>query len=349
MEFGPDLLMLLTIIILALIFDYINGFHDAANAIATVVATKVLTPRMAVLLGAVFNFAGAMMGTQVAATIGKGIVDAHAITMPIVLCALIGGITWNLLTWWWGLPSSSSHALIGSLLGATFFASNQGPGHIDWLVVFQKIIFPMFTSPVIGFTLGFLIMSSLIWMVYRIHLHRINMVFGKLQILSAILMALSHGNNDAQKSMGIIALALLTFSKMPGVHFSDWFFHQGGDFQVPLWVILSCASMIALGTLSGGWKIIHTLGNKMLKLQPIHGFAAETTSSLIIMIASHWGIPLSTTHVITASIMGVGTTKRLSAVKWTIVGNILWAWVLTIPLTFLFSGLLMCVWSFLSR
>jgi inorganic phosphate transporter, PiT family len=349
MEFGPDFLMLLAIITLALIFDYINGFHDAANAIATVVATKVMTPRTAVLFGAIFNFGGALMSTEVAATIGKGIVDSHAITMPIVLCALVGGITWNLITWWLGLPSSSSHALIGSLLGATFFASNEGPRHIDWGVVMQKIVLPMFTSPVAGFVVGFLIMTGLIWLVFRQHLHKINTLFGKLQILSAMFMALSHGNNDAQKSMGIIALALLTFSKMPGVHFPNWFFENTGTFHVPLWVILSCASMIALGTLSGGWKIIHTLGNKMLKLQTIHGFAAETTASAIILAASHWGIPLSTTHVITSSIMGVGATKRLSAVKWGIVGNILWAWVLTIPLTFIFSGLLMCIWSFVSR
>lgn len=347
MEFGPDLFMLVTIITLALVFDYINGFHDAANAIATLVATKVMTPRIAVLFGAVFNFAGALMSTEVAATIGKGLVDAPSITMPMVLCALVGGITWNLLTWWWGLPSSSSHALIGSLLGATFFASSEGHRHISWETVLEKIILPMFTSPLAGFAFGFLIMAGLTWLVFRVHLHRINWTFGKLQIVSAMMMALSHGNNDAQKSMGIIALALLTFSKLPGTHFPSWFFEQGEGFHVPLWVIVSCASMIALGTLSGGWKIIHTLGNKMLKLQPIHGFAAETTASGIILAASHFGIPLSTTHVITSSIMGVGATKRLSAVKWGIVGNILWAWVLTIPLTFLFSGALMCVVNWL--
>jgi PiT family inorganic phosphate transporter len=287
------------------------------------------------------------MSTEVAATIGKGLVDASSINMDMVLCALIGGITWNLLTWWWGLPSSSSHALIGSLLGATFFASSEGHRHISWHTVLDKIILPMFTSPLAGFFFGFLIMGLLTWMVFRVHLHRINWTFGKLQIISAMMMALSHGNNDAQKSMGIIALALLTFSQMPGVHFPSWFFEQGGGFHVPLWVIVSCASMIALGTLSGGWKIIHTLGNKMLKLQPVHGFAAETTASGIILVASHYGIPLSTTHVITSSIMGVGATKRISAVKWGIVGNILWAWVLTLPLTFLFSGALMCVVNWL--
>jgi len=347
MAFGPDFLMLLAIIIMALVFDYINGFHDAANAIATLVATKVMTPRVAVTFGAIFNFAGALLSTEVAATVGKGLVDADAITMPIVLCALVGGITWNLLTWWWGLPSSSSHALIGSLLGATFFAGNNGPQHISWSTVGQKVVFPMFTSPFLGFVFGFLIMTGLIWLVFRVHLQKINAAFGKLQVLSAMFMALSHGSNDAQKSMGIIALSLLTFSKIPGVHFPEWFFPQTGGFHVPLWVIVSCASMIALGTLSGGWKIIHTLGNKMLKLQPIHGFAAETTASAVILTATHFGIPLSTTHVITSAIMGVGATKRLSAVKWSIVGNILWAWVLTIPLTFLFSGCLMCLINWL--
>lgn len=348
MSAGPDLLMLISIILLALVFDYINGFHDAANAIATVVATKVMTPRIAVFFGATFNFAGALMSTEVAATIGKGLVDAHAVTMPIVLCALVGGIAWNLLTWWWGLPSSSSHALIGSLLGATFFAGREGPQHIAWSVVMQKVIMPMFTSPVAGFTFGFLIMTGLIWLVYRIHLHKINVVFSRMQVVSAMFMALSHGNNDAQKSMGIITLALITFGEISGARLPQWILPgDGTQFHVPLWVILSCATMIALGTLSGGWKIIHTLGNKMLKLQPIHGFAAETTASIIILGASHLGIPLSTTHVITSSIMGVGATKRLSAVKWGIVGNILWAWVLTIPLTFLFTGLLMGLWNLL--
>ncbi|MEM0951070.1 MAG: inorganic phosphate transporter [Cyanobacteria bacterium P01_H01_bin.74] len=344
MASGSEFLILFVIIALALAFDYINGFHDAANAIATVVATKVMTPKTAVMFGAFFNFAGALMSTEVAATIGKGIVNSDAITMPVVLCALIGGILWNLITWWLGLPSSSSHALIGSLLGATFFDSINGSEKIDWHLVIKKILVPMFSSPIAGVFIGFFLMAGLLWVVYKIHLPRINAVFGKLQIFSAMMMALSHGNNDAQKSMGIISLALLTTSKLPGVIFPDWFFSSQGDFEVPLWVILSCATMISLGTLSGGWRIIHTLGNKMLKLQPIHGFAAETTAASLILAASHWGIPLSTTHVITSSIMGVGAAKRLSAVKWGIVGNILWAWVLTIPFTFLFSGGLIVLW-----
>jgi PiT family inorganic phosphate transporter len=207
----------------------------------------------------------------------------------------------------------------------------------------------MFTSPVAGFVVGFIIMTALTWMVYKIHMAKINAIFGRIQILSAGLMALSHGHNDAQKSMGIIALALMTFSQMPGMEIPAWLYTPAADggFEVPLWVIVACATMMALGTLSGGWKIIHTLGSKMVKLQPIHGFAAETTASVIIMAASEYGIPLSTTHVITSSIMGVGATKRLSAVKWGVVGNILWAWVLTIPFTFMFSGLLMSIYTFL--
>jgi PiT family inorganic phosphate transporter len=339
MVFGPDLLLLMVIIALALIFDYINGFHDAANAIATVVATKVMTPRTAVLFGAIFNFAGALLSTHVAATISKGLVHEQSMSMMIVICALIGAIAWNLLTWWWGLPSSSSHALIGSLLGATFFASAHGRENIDWNAVLAKIIFPMFTSPLLGFVFGFLIMTAIIWMVYRVHLYKINATFGKLQVFSASFMALSHGSNDAQKSMGIIFLALLTYSKLPGVHLPPWLFPAGAS-SPPLWIMVSCATMMGLGTLSGGWKIIHTLGNKMIKLQPIHGFAAETASSIIILTATNLGIPLSTTHVITTSIMGVGATKRLSALKLGVIGNILWAWVLTIPLTFLFTGLL---------
>ncbi len=329
----PDgFLLLLIIIFLALAFDYINGFHDAANAIATVVSTKVLTPRTAVLYGAVLNFIGALMGTEVAATIGKGLVDINLVSMEMVACALIGAIIWNLATWWWGLPSSSSHALIGSLLGATCFSANnwQGVSWVHWDKFINKIVTPMFASPAAGFAVGFLLMGLLTWVVFKFTVHRINRVFGKLQIVSAGIMALSHGHNDAQKSMGIIALALATY-------------YPSTEFHVPLWVILACAIAMGFGTLNGGWKIIRTLGSKMIKLQPIHGFAAETTSAFIIMGASKLGIPLSTTHVISSSIMGVGATKRLSAVKWGIVGTIVWAWVLTIPVTFLLSGGLMWV------
>lgn len=322
------LILLAVTIALTLVFDYINGFHDAANAIATVVSTRVMTPTVAVIYGAVLNFIGALLGTEVAATIGKGLVDAPTITLHTVLCTVIAAIIWNLITWYKGLPTSSSHAIIGSLLGAAFFSSAGGHDNIHLDSLLEKVVVPMFSSPVIGIVLGFTLMSALIWAIYRMSPLRINKVFGKLQIVSAGFMALTHGMNDAQKSMGIIALAILL------VYPSD-------EFVVPLWVKLSCAIAMGLGTLSGGWKIIHTLGSKMIKLQPVHGFAAETSASIIIAGASHFGIPVSTTQVITTSIMGVGATRRLSAVRWGVVGNIVWAWVLTLPLTFLMSGLLM--------
>lgn len=330
--------LFILIVLLALGFDYINGFHDAANAIATVVSTKVLTPRVAVMYGAVLNFVGALMGTEVASTIGKGIVHAHSVTPEVLIFALLGAILWNLFTWYKGLPTSSSHALIGGLCGATVFATGtptiiQGINNVSWTGLQNKVIAPMMTSPVIGILLGYTIMLALVWLVHRLLLSMINRVFGGLQILSAGFMALSHGSNDAQKSMGIIALAISTF--------------YGTAFAVPLWVKIACAIAMGLGTLSGGWKIIRTLGTKMIKLQPIHGFAAETTAGSIILVASHFGIPLSTTQVISTSIMGVGASKRLSAVKWGIVGNIVWAWVLTLPLTFLLSGGLYWVYHFL--
>jgi PiT family inorganic phosphate transporter len=319
------------VIVLSLIFDYINGFHDAANAIATVVSTRIMKPATAVIYGAVLNFAGAMMGTEVAATIGKGMVDAGTVTLGTVFCTVIAAIVWNLITWYKGLPTSSSHALIGSLLGATFFSA--GNASIMWDKVWAKVVIPMVTSPVIGITIGFVLMAALMWIFHKMSVGRINRLFGKLQIVSAGFMALNHGQNDAQKSMGIIALALLLAQP------------AGAEFHVPTWVIISCAVAMGLGTLSGGWRIIRTLGNKMIKLTPIHGFAAETTASAIIAGASHFGIPVSTTQVISSSIMGVGATKRLSAVRWGIVGNIVWAWVLTLPLTFCFAGLLMSLYK----
>jgi PiT family inorganic phosphate transporter len=317
------LILLVLVVILALAFDYINGFHDAANAIATVVSTKVMSPRNAVIYGAALNFLGALSGTEVAATVGKGLVDSQAVTMETVLFAIIGAIIWNLFTWYLGLPTSSSHALIGSLLGATFFS--RMPEAIHWDAVMNKVLMPMFVSPVLGISIGFVFMLLLTWTVFKVNLGLINGVFGKLQLVSAGFMAFSHGHNDAQKSMGIIALAVATTFPERAFHV-DW------------WIILACAIAMGLGTMSGGWKIIRTLGSKMIKLQPIHGFAAETTAAAIIQGASGMGIPVSTTHVITTSIMGVGATKRFSAVKWGVVGNIVWAWVLTIPLTFLLSG-----------
>lgn len=320
--------LLVTVVVLTLVFDYINGFHDAANAIATVVSTRVMRPTTAVIYGGVLNFIGALMGTEVAATIGKGLVDAATITMLTVLCTIIAAIVWNLITWYKALPTSSSHAIIGSLLGATYFSSSNGNASISWDKVFEKVVIPMISSPVIGVFIGFTFMTLLTWMIYRLHPGFINRIFGKLQILSAGFMALNHGRNDAQKSMGIIALALLLANPTE-------------DFHVPFWVILSCAIAMGAGTMAGGWRIVRTLGSKMVKLQPVHGFAAEMTASVILAGTAHFGIPVSTTQVISTSILGVGATRRLSAVRWGLVGNILWAWVLTIPLTFAFSGGLM--------
>ncbi len=322
------LALLIVIVALALVFDFINGFHDAANAIATVVSTRVMRPTTAVIYGAVLNFIGALLGTEVAATIGKGLVDAETITLTTVLCTVIAAIIWNLITWYKGLPTSSSHALIGSLLGATFFSGASGMDSIHIDKVFEKIIIPMVTSPIAGIFIGFTLMTALTWLVWRTKLPKTNRRFGRLQIVSAGLMALSHGHNDAQKSMGIIALAIVLA-------------YPAQEFHVPLWVVLTCAIAMGAGTMMGGWRIIRTLGSKMIKLQPIHGFAAETTAGLIIGGASHFGIPLSTTQVISSSILGVGATRRLSAVRWGIVGNIVWAWVLTLPLTFAFAGALM--------
>lgn len=320
--------LLVIVVILTLVFDYINGFHDSANAIATVVSTRVMTPVVAVTYGAVLNFIGALMGTEVAATIGKGMVDAPSITLYTVLCTVVAAIIWNLITWYKGLPTSSSHAIIGSLLGATFVSGAAGGGHIHWDTVVQKVLVPMVGSPVIGIVMGFAIMTALTWAICRLPPARVSGIFGRLQIFSAGFMAVTHGLNDAQKSMGIIALAIVLA-------------YPQDEFVVPLWVKISCALAMGLGTLSGGWKIIHTLGSKMIKLQPVHGFAAETTASLIIGGASHFGIPVSTTQVITTAIMGVGATRRLSAVRWGVVGNIVWAWVLTLPMTFMLAACLM--------
>jgi PiT family inorganic phosphate transporter len=330
------MVLFIIVVLAAIAFEYINGFHDAANAIATVVSTKVLTPRQAIALAASFNLTGALMGTAVASTIGKGIVDTKVITMSTVLCALLGAIIWNLVTWWMGLPSSSSHALIGGLCGAAL-ASARG----DWSVLkwssglTPKVIVPMFTSPVIGFLLGAFLMVLLFVLLRPFTPHLVHKIFGKAQLVSAAWMAHSHGTNDAQKTMGIIALALFTGTKSGA--FKDlppmFNFLHTPDFAVAKWVIFVCAATMAAGTAAGGWRIIRTLGHKMVKLQPVHGFAAETSAAVIIQVASHWGIPLSTTHVISTSIMGVGAVKRFSGVKWTVVERIVWAWLLTLPAT----------------
>lgn len=316
--------LLILVIIAALVFEYINGFHDSANAIATVVSTKVLTPKVAVVYAAILNFIGALLGTHVAKTIGKGIVDTESVTQLVIFCALLGAITWNLITWYYGIPSSSSHALIGGLIGAAIIHSGFGTVHTDG--VMDKVVLPMITSPIIGFIVGFSFMLLLVWLFHKSVPEITNKYFRRAQLISSGLMALSHGSNDAQKTMGIVTLALVSFYSLD-------------SFEVPLWVIILCAFVMAMGTMAGGWRIILTMGSKVIKLKPIHGFAAETSAAAVILTASHFGIPLSTTHIISTSIMGVGSTLRLSAVKWGIVGNIVTAWVITIPMCMLFAAL----------
>ncbi len=337
--------MVFCILLVALAFEFVNGFHDTANAIATSVGTKVLTPRQAVVLAAVFNLAGALAGTAVATTIGTGLVNPQFVTPAVILAALLGGISWNLLTWWWGLPSSSSHALIGGLCGATLAAAGGNWGVIRWSVVgegsgsmeglWPKVLKPMVLSPLLGVLVAFALMGLLLFLVQRTRPMILQRVFGRCQLVSAAWVSFSHGTNDAQKTMGIIALTLFSATSTGALdELPAWLgFLRSPEFTVHPWIKVVCAITMALGTASGGWRIIATLGRKMVRLQPIHGFAAQTTAAGIIQIASHWGMPLSTTHVISASILGVGASRRFSAVKWTVVTRMLWAWVFTLPVT----------------
>ncbi|MGQ0619311.1 MAG: inorganic phosphate transporter [Panacagrimonas sp.] len=350
--------LVLVVVLAALLFEFINGFHDTANSIATVVATKVLSPGQAVILAAVTNLVGAFWGTAVAKTIASGLVDTGVVdvTLQVILCALIGGIVWNLLTWWRGLPSSSSHALIGGLCGAALAAADNDWHALIWSQsvgewsqnkgLLWKVVLPMVTSPLAGFTLGIIIMM-LLWAVIsameraggrvaRLARPRwVNAFFGKAQLASAAYMGLSHGRNDAQKTMGIIALALVgaqaagTLDDLPA-----WALFlrpdAGGD-GIDTWIIVSCALVMAAGTAAGGWRIIKTLGHKIVKLHPIHGFAAETSSATILTLAAHFGMPVSTTHSISTAILGVGFAKNPRALKWTVIERIVWAWMLTMP------------------
>ncbi|HBG48860.1 MAG TPA: anion permease [Cyanobacteria bacterium UBA9971] len=318
------IIVLIIIILLAVAFEYINGFHDSANAIATVVSTKALTPRQAIIYAAVLNLGGALLGTHVAKTIGGGIVDASSVTQTVIACALIGAIIWNLFTWYFGIPSSSSHALIGGLMGAAMMHSGYKVVKITGLV--EKVLIPMVTSPVLGIFVGFTIMLLFLWIFLKSNPEIVNRNFKKLQLISSGFLALSHGSNDAQKTMGIITLLLLSSGYIDKM-------------EVPLWVILLCALTMAFGTMAGGWKIIRTMGSKIIKVKPIHGFSAEVSSASIILTASHFGIPVSTTHIISTSIMGVGSTMRASAVRWGIVGNIVTAWIVTIPACMFMSAL----------
>jgi PiT family inorganic phosphate transporter len=338
--------LLLLVLLVALVFEYSNGFHDTANSIATVVSTKVLTPRQAIILAVITNLIGAIfIGTTVAKTIGSGLVDTDVVSIPTVLCALLSAIVWNLLTWWLGIPSSSSHALIGGLCGAALSSSHGDWSVLKWSIhdpvshahsgLWPKVVLPMFVSPLIGFFVGAIVMFILYVLLRNWRPRTVNNTFGVLQLFSAGWMGLSHGTNDAQKTMGIIALALYTgtqagvFAHLPPyLHFL-----HTPTLDVADWVVVLCAITMAAGTAAGGWRIIRTMGHRMVKLQPVNGFAAETTAALVIQTASHYGIPLSTTHVISTAIMGVGATRRFDAVKWGLVGRIVWAWVLTLPVT----------------
>lgn len=311
-------LLLFLIVLTALIFDFTNGAHDCANAIATVVSTKVLSPRTAVAMAASLNLLGAMLGTEVAKTLGGGLVHQSLVDgcQILVFAALIGAIVWNILTWYLGIPSSSSHALIGGLLGAAW--GHAGFDAINFQGVINKVVLPFIGSPLAGFCAGFLVMVAIYWICARTLRRKVNAWFRRLQIMSAGFMALSHGLNDAQKTMGIITLALLLFGEIDSV-------------EVPLWVKLSCASAMCLGTAIGGWKIVKTMGSRIFKLEPVHGFAAETATGIVITGASLMGAPVSTTHTVSAAIFGVGSSKRVNAVRWGVAGQLVVAWVLTLP------------------
>jgi len=315
---------LVAVIALAAVFDYINGFHDTANAIATSVATRALRPAYAIAMATTFNFVGAFAGTAVARTVGAGLVDERTTTQAVVAAALIGAITWNLITWRWGIPSSSSHALIGGLLGATILAGGAGALKLDGIV--NKVLVPLVSSPLIGFGVAFALMVALYWIFQHAARRTLARRFRRIQLISAGYMAFSHGSNDAQKTMGIITLALFSAGLIPTV-------------EVPPWVIVLAATAISAGTAIGGWRIMKTMGHRVVELEPIHGFAAETTAATVLLGTAHLGMPVSTTHVISSAIMGVGSSKGTHGVKWGVARNILVAWVVTIPATALMGAL----------
>ena len=319
-ELTVELILLLVIIVLGLTFDFINGFHDTANAIATSVATRVLSPGRAVLMAGVLNFVGALSGTAVASTVGKGIIPPELSTQSLVISALISAIIWNLVTWYFGLPSSSSHALIFSIVGAGVATAGWNGIQFGGLEkTFQGLVF----SPLLGFAAAFVVMLLLLNLFARAFPATVTRIFGRAQLLSAAWMAFSHGSNDAQKTMGVMTMALASYLHWTG---SQW--------QVPLWVILMAATAMGLGTAIGGWRIIRTMGLRVVQLRPIHGFAAETAAATIIEAASRLGVPVSTTHTISSAILGVGSTRRLSAVRWGVAGQIVLGWDLTIPACF---------------
>lgn len=314
-----NLLFVIFIVFIAFVFDFVNGFHDSANAIATVVATRVLTPRKAVIMAAFFNFiAFAVFGVAVAATIAKGIVDPKIVDNSVIFAALIGATLWDIITWRWGLPTSSSHALIGGFVGAAFMK-----GGVKVLLVpgIQKTVSFMFISPVLGLILAFSIMTIVSWIFFRAEAKKVNFAFRKLQLVSSAFYSLSHGTNDAQKTMGIVAILLYSNG------------YLGEKLFVPLWVVLLAHTAIALGTLFGGWRIVKTMGKRIAHLRPVHGFSAETASGLVLFGTAHFGIPVSTTHAISGSILGVGIAQRAGGVRWILARKIMGAWILTIPAT----------------
>lgn len=323
--------LLVVIIIVALVFDYTNGAHDSANAIASVVSTRVLSPRTAVIMSGVLNFAGAFLGTHVAETVGKGIVSPEMISgsQTILLAALSGAILWNLFTWRVGLPSSSSHALIGGLIGAAVV--NSGYNSLEYSSIIRKVIIPLFLSPIAGFVAGYVFMLVLAWVSYRMRFKTANALFKNLQVIAAAGMSVSHGMNDAQKTMGIIALALFIFHRIPVLY-------------IPAWVKIACAAVIMLGTLNGGWRIIKTMGQKILRMRPVHGFASQSATAGVIFTASLFGAPISTTQVTTSSLLGVGSSKRFSEVRWSVAGSVVAAWFITIPASAMVGAL--CMYMF---
>jgi PiT family inorganic phosphate transporter len=314
---SPQLLLVVIIVAIALVFDFINGFHDAANSVATVVATRVLTPLQAVIWAAFFNFVSAFsFGTRVAKTVGTGMVDIREVTPYVILCGLLGGIVWDLLTWWFGLPTSSSHALFGGYAGAAI--ARTFSLHVLIWSGWIKTLFFMMLAPLIGLVAAYVFMIAVYWIFQRVTPRKMDVYFRKLQLLSAAAFSYSHGTNDAQKTMGIITGVLVTTGFLKSFH-------------VPIWVILAAHAAIGIGTLCGGWRIVHTMGSRITKLKPRGGFCAETAAATSILLATHFGVGVSTTHVITGAIAGVGSIQRVKAVRWGVAANILWAWILTIP------------------
>jgi PiT family inorganic phosphate transporter len=312
-------ILLVAVIVVALFFDFTNGFHDTANSIATSVSTGALGPRAAVLMAAVLNFLGAFVSIKVAATVAKDIVNPDAITLDVLLAGLVGAITWNLITWYLGLPSSSSHALIGGVAGSALAA--EGADVVNWSGIYEKVLIPSVAAPLLGFGGALLLMVTIAWIIRRRSPGAVNRWFRKLQLVSGGFVAFTHGTNDAQKTMGIIALALVITGHIPG----------GDDFYVPTWVVVSAATAMALGTYAGGWRIIKTLGQRVAKIDPAQGFAAQTACATILWFTAHYGYPVSTTQTISGSVAGAGASRRFSAVRWGVAGNILVAWVMTLP------------------